>query len=157
MSFGPSSPVTGSPQTGFTSPTYTLTSDKPPNGRSTQYAVTALGGTQTGVDVHTVSNPFTLTMELPANFRQIGVPNPATGVITNIPMNVYKLRVRKGVEPASGQSNRVASAELRISIPAGADENDAASIRAMWSLLGGALWADSAGIGDVTIDGILGS
>jgi hypothetical protein len=155
MSFGPSSPVTGAPQTGLTSPTYTITSTSGPNAHSEQYAVTALGGTQTGVDTHSVSNPFTLTMELPANFRQIGVPNPVTGVITNVPNNVYKLRVRKGVEPASGQSNRVAMAELKISVPAGADENDAASVRAMLSLLGGALWADSTGIGDVLINGIL--
>lgn len=155
MSFGPTSPVTGSPETGLTSPTYTLSSDTPPNAHSEQYAVTALGGTQTGVSAHKVSNPFTITMERPANFRQIGTPNPVTGVITNVPNNVYKLRVRKGVEPASGQPTRVAIAELKISVPAGADENDAESVRAMMSLLGGALWSNSAGIGDTLIDGIL--
>lgn len=155
MSFGPSSPVTGASQTGFTSPTYTLTSDTPPNAHSEQYAITTVGGTQAGVDVHTVSNPFTLTMERPANFRQVGTANPVTGVINNIPMNVYKLRVRKGVQPAEGQSNKTAIAELKISVPAGADEYDASSIRAMISLLGGALWADSSGVGDTLIDGIL--
>lgn len=155
MSFGPSSPVTGAPQTGLTSPTYTLTADTSPNAHSEQYAVTALGGTQTGVTAHSVSSPFTITMERPANFRQIGVANPSTGVISNIPMNVYKLRVRKGVVPATDQSSKTAIAELRISVPAGADENDASNVRAMLSLLGGALWADSSGIGDVLINGIL--
>lgn len=155
MSFGPSSPVTGSSQTGLTSPTYTLTADTPPNAHSEQYAVTALGGTQTGVDAHSVSKPFTLTMERPANFKMIGVPNPATGVISNIAMNVYKIRARKGVIPATDQPSKTALAEVRIAIPAGADENDSSSVRAMLSLLFGALYSDSAGIGDVTIDGIL--
>jgi hypothetical protein len=94
-------------------------------------------------------------MERPANFRQIGVANPSTGVISNIPNNVYKLRVRKGVEPASGQPVRNVIAELKISVPAGADTNDASSVRAALSCLIGALWSDSSGIGDVLIDGVL--
>lgn len=155
MSFGPSSPVTGASQTGLTSPTYTLTADTPPNSHSEQYAVTALGGTQTGVDAHSVSKPFTLTMERPANFRALGTPNPVTGVINNVPMNVYKLRCRKGVVPSTDQPSKTAIAELKISVPAGADENDASSVRAMLSCLAGALSSDSAGIGDVLIDGIL--
>lgn len=155
MSFGPSSPVTGGAQTGLTSPTYTLTADTAPNSSSEQYAITALGGTQTGVSANTVSSPFTLTMERPTNFRQIGVANPSTGVISNIPNNVYKLRVRKGVEPASGQPIRNVIAELKISVPAGADTNDASSVRAALSCLIGALWSDSSGIGDVLIDGVL--
>lgn len=155
MSFAPSSPVTGTSQTGLTSPTYTLTSDTAPSAHGEQYAVTALGGTQTGVDAHTVSKPFTITMERPANFRQLGTPNPVTGVVNNVPMNVYKIRCRKGVVPGTDQPSKTAIAELKISVPAGADENDASSIRAMLSCLFGTLSSDSAGIGDVTIDGIL--
>lgn len=155
MSFGPSSPVTGSAQTGLTSPTYTLTEDTPPNYHSEQYAVTSLGGTQTGVEAHSVSKPFTLTMERPAQFRQLGQANPVTGVISNVPMNTYKVRVRKGVEIASGQNPKIMLAELKISVPAGADSEDPESIRAALSCLFGALDSDSAGIGDTTIDGIL--
>jgi hypothetical protein len=155
MSFGPSSPVTGASQTGLTSPTYTLTADTPPNYHSEQYAVTALGGTQTGVDSHSVSKPFTLTMERPAQFRQLGVANPITGVISNVPNNVYKIRCRKGVEVDSSQNPKVAIAELKISVPAGSDSNDSASIRAMLSCLIGALDSDSTGIGDTCIDGVL--
>lgn len=155
MSFGPSSPVTGASQTGLTSPTYTLTSDTPPNAHSEQYAVTALGGTQTGVNAHSVSEPFTLTMERPSTFRQIGVPNPVTGVISNIPMNVYKVRVRKGVEPYTDQPSKTMIAELKLSVPAGSDSNDSSSIRAALSCLIGALWSDSSGIGDTLIDGVL--
>lgn len=156
MAFGPSSPVTGASETGLTSPTYTLTADTPPNYHSEQYAITALGGTQTGVESHSVSKPFTLTMERPAQLRVAGVPNPTTGVVSNVPMNVYKVRVRKGVEvDSAGDNIRIASAELKLSIPAGSDTNDAESVRAMQSCLIGALSGDSAGIGDTTCDGIL--
>lgn len=155
MSFGPSSPVTGASQTGLTTPTYTLTEDVGPNSHSEQYAVTALGGTQTGVEAHSVSKPFTVTCERPAQFRQLGTPNPVTGVISNVPMNVYKVRVRKGVEVDSTQTPKIAMAELKISVPAGADSYDAESIRAMLSCLIGTLSGDSAGIGDLCIDGVL--
>lgn len=133
------SPTTGSAITGLTSPTYTYVQDKAPNARSSQYVVTALGGTQTGVDVSSVSNPFTATVELPTQFRQLGTANPATGVISNVPMNVSKVRVRKGVEPAADQAIKTAIAELQLKIPAGADENDSASVRAMLSFLSGFL------------------
>lgn len=155
MAFGPSSPVTGASQTGLTSPTYTLTEDSRPNNHSEQYAVTALGGTQTGVESHSVSKPFTVTMEKPAQFRQLGVANPVTGVISNVPMNVYKVRVRKGVEVATSQAPKILNAELKISVPAGSDTEDPESIRAALSCLIGALWSDSTGIGDTLVDGIL--
>lgn len=155
MSFSPSSPVTGAPQTGLTSPTYTLVEGGAPNARSTQFAVTALGGTQTGVEVHSVSAPFTLTMEAPAQFRQLGTPNPSTGVISSVPRNVYTIRVRKGVQVAADQPYAVAMGELKLSIPAGADSYDPESVRAMVSLLFGACWSDSADIGQVLIDGLV--
>lgn len=155
MSFSPSSPVTGAPQTGFTSPTYTLTSDTPPNAHSVQYAVTAVGGTQTGVDTHTVSDPFTLTLERPANFRMLGVPNPVTGVINNVPMNIYKLRTRKGATPADGQPSKTIICETFIKVPAGVDEFDAEQVRAAISCHGGVLWESSDDIGDSCINGVI--
>lgn len=156
MAFSPSSPVTGAAETGLTSPTYTISSDTVgPNAHSKQYVVTALGGTQTGVAVHSVSNPFTLTMERPASFRYLGVPNPVTGVISNVPFNVYKYRTRKGVDVASGQSKKVAYVETKVYVPAGADTEDPLSIEAMMSLHGGALWGNSAAIGNILKDGVL--
>jgi len=156
MSIAPSSPVTGGAQTSFTSPTYTLVSDNAaPNANSVQWAVSAIGGTQAGVTTHTVSSPFTLTVERPANFRLLGTPNPVTGVISNVPYNIYKIRVRKGVTPASGQSPRVALAELFLKIPAGADSYDAANIKAMCSLAIGSIWAESADVGQAMQDGLI--
>jgi len=155
MSLSISSPVTGGPQTGLTSPTYTLSVDTGPNAHSIQYAVTALGGTQTGVNVHSVSSPFTITVERPANFPSLGTPNPVTGVIGNVPFNTYKVRVRKGVVPSSGQPVKTALAELKISVPAGADTNDAINLRAMLSALFGAQWSTSSALGTLLIDGVI--
>lgn len=155
MSFGPSSPITGASQTGLTSPTYTIVADTPPNNHSEQYAVTTLGGTQTGVVAHSVSSPFTLTMERPAQFRVLGTPNPVTGIVANVPRNVYKVRTRKGVVPLSGQPVVPMMIETIISVPAGADVADPTSVRAALSAHIGLLNAESAGIGDTTIDGVL--
>ena len=62
MAISLTSPITGAAVTGLTSPTYTVAVDTPPNTWSKQWAVTALGGTQTGVDTSSsASRPFTLT------------------------------------------------------------------------------------------------
>lgn len=155
MSVAISSPVTGSAQTGLTSPTFTLVADIGPNSNSIQYAVSALGGTQTGVEAHTTSKPFTITIERPTNVRVLGRVNPVTGALGSVPRNTYKVRVRKGVEPLAGQAYVVASAEVFLNIPAGADDADPESCRSMISLLIGSLSQISAGLGDTSVTNIL--
>lgn len=156
MSFTPTSPVTGGPQTGFTSPTYTLTVDTPPAINSKQYAVTAIGGTQAGVDAHSVSRPFTVTQFKPATPKVLGKPNPTTGVISDVPNNTYTTLTRKGVTPLAGQASRIAQAKTELIIPAGSDTADQSNLRAMLSAHFGVIWQQSGGIGDLTITGILG-
>jgi hypothetical protein len=153
--FSPSSPVTGGAQTGLTSPTYTLTADTAPAPNAKQWAVTALGGTQTGVDVHAVSKPFTLTVFKPAQLRQLGVPNPVTGIIPNIPRNTYSVIVRKGAAPVTGYAPQVAILKAAFEVPAGTDFTEPEEIRAGLSLLIGALSAQSAGLGDTLVTGVL--
>lgn len=155
MAFSPSSPVTGAAQTGLTSPTYTLTVDTPPNSHSKQFAVTALGGTQTGVEAHSVSNPFTVTMERPVAYKQLGQPNPVTGVVANVPRNRHVVRVRKGTRPLVGQNPVVSTVTTNIDTAAGADLADPMSIKAMLSCSFGVLSQQSQGIGDTTISGVL--
>lgn len=151
--YNPASPVTGAAQTGFTSPTYTLTEDIQPQGGK-QHAITAVGGTQTGVTAHSISSPFTISIVRPKTYKVLGAPN-ANGYISNVPNNVLRLIVRKGVTPAVDQPARTALARVEISVPAGADTYDAANVRAMLSLLIGVLNNVSAGIGDTAIDGVL--
>jgi len=156
MSITWTSPITGAAQTGLTSPTYTTTADTAPAGNpGKQVAVTALGGTQSGVSVHSVASPFVLNFIRPATLKQLGSPNPVTGVISNVPNNVYKLVTLKGVTPLTGQPIKAMSIMTTISVPAGADTADAQNIRAALSAHLGALSQQSAGFGDLTINGVL--
>lgn len=155
MSFAPSSPVTGAAVSGLTTPTYTLTTDVAPSINGKQYAVTALGGTQTGVDVATVSKPFSISFFRPQNLRVLPQANPVTGLIKNVPMNTYKLITRKGVAPAYGVSNMVARITTIIEIPAGADTYEPEDIRALISSHFGVGWAQASGIADTVLSGIL--
>lgn len=155
MAFSPTSPITGATQTGLTSPTFTVTADTPPNAHSKQFAVTSLGGTQTGVEVHSVSNPFTITMERPLAYKQLGQPNPVTGAVANVPRNRHVVRIRKGTRPLVGQNPVVSSCTVNIDTAAGADLADPLSIKSMLSCAIGVLHQQSAGIGDTTISGVL--
>lgn len=155
MSFAPASPVTGSAVTGLTSPTYTLTTDVAPNINGKQYAITALGGTQTGVDTHTVSKPFSVSFFRPQVLRTLPSANPVTGVIKNVPMNTYKLITRKGILPAAGQSPMIAKITTIIEVPAGSDTYEPEDLRAMMSLHFGVGAAQASGIADTLVSGIM--
>lgn len=156
MSFTLTTPVTGGAQTGLTSPTYTIAADTAPTSAGKQYAVTALGGTQTGVDASsTPSKPFTITLQRPTSLKVLSVVDPVTGQLRNVPTNTYKIIVRKGVLPLAGQAARVLNATLTIDVPAGSDSADAANIRAAMSLLIGSLNQISASIGDTLVTGVI--
>lgn len=155
MSFNPSSPVTGAAVAGLTSPTYTLTTDVAPNLNGKQYAITALGGTQTGVETNTVSKPFSVSFFRPQILRTLPQANPVTGVIKNVPMNTYKLITRKGVAPAANQNPITARITTVIDVPAGSDTFDAEDLRAMLSLHFGVGSAQASGIADTVVSGII--
>jgi hypothetical protein len=157
MSFTLTSPITGGAQTGFTSPTYTIAVDQAPNATvGKQYAVSAIGGTQTGVDAtSSPARPFTITLSRPTNLRQLSGIDPATGQLRSVPRNVYKVLVRKGATVLAGQPASTIFLTSTLDIPAGADSADAANIRAALSLLIGALTSISASIGDTLVTGVI--
>lgn len=150
------SSLTGSAQTGFTTPGYTLSADNPPDNNAKQSAVTALTGTQAGVVPHSVSAPFVISAWKPKQMAVLGKPNPTTGLVANIPMNNYKVITIKGVLPLAGQPYKNMVIRTTIDVPAGSDTADQANIRAALSAHIGLLSAQSAGIGDTTINGLLG-
>lgn len=155
MSITFANPVTGGPQSGFTSPTYTGVVDQPPANNAKQIYISAAGGTQVGVTVHTVASPFTITFWRPVNLKtlpRIGV----NGQYGSVPKNDYRCIVRKGVTPASGQPAEIAMGDCRFSIPAGAETFDAPNVRAMISALVGILTQQSSGLGDTLTTGSLG-
>lgn len=150
------SPVTGSAQTGFTSPSFTVVADSAPNAYSKQYAVTAAGGTGLStVDVHAASSPFTITFSRPANARSAPTPNPITGVMGNSPRNVYSVIVRKGEKPGVSQNPQTAVLRCDFAVVAGADVTEPDDVRAALSFLLGCLSQQSAGLGDTLINNIL--
>jgi hypothetical protein len=156
MSFTLTTPITGGAQTGFTSPTYTIAADTAPTSAGKQYAVSAIGGTQTGVDAaSSPSKPFTITLSRPQVLRALSPVDPVTGVLRSVPRNSYVINVRKGVTPLAGQAPVVLLAKLTIDVPAGADLADAANVRAAMSLLVGSLNSISASMGDTLVSGII--
>ena len=155
MTFSLTTPVTGLAQTGLTTPTYTIAADTPPDATAKQYAVTALGGTQTGVTASSVSSPFTTSMFRPKNYQYLGKPNPTTGLIARVPRNVYKVITRKGVTPLAGQPIAPMLITTVIEVPAGADLADNLSVRAALSMHFGSLSQATSGIGDTVVQGVL--
>lgn len=147
--------ITGAAQTGLTSPTYTTTADQAPGINAKQVAVTALGGTQAGVVVHSVSSPFTLAYWKPLVFALLGKPNPITGLIQTIPMNKHKLVIRKGVTPAVNQPARVMVIRIEMDVPAGAETYDIANVRAALSAAMGSAFSMASGIGDTVNNGVM--
>lgn len=155
MSFAPASPITGAAVAGLTSPTYTLTTDTAPNINGKQFAISALGGTQTGVDVNTVSKPFSLSFFRPPSLRVLPQANPVTGVIKNVPLNTYKMITRKGALPSANQVPMTARITTIIEVPAGSDTYEPEELRAMISCHFGAGWAQASGIADTVMTGVI--
>lgn len=147
-------PVTGSAQAGLTSPTYTLTPDLAPDSNGRQMAVTALGGTQTGVSAHSAANPFTLLAVRPKTIKSPGVIDN-NGVLRSVGRNTYFVTTRKGVLPLAGQQRIPLVIRTSIEVPAGAEDADPLSVQAALSLHIGALTQQSSGIGQTAISAIL--
>jgi len=124
-----------------------------PDSNVKQVAVTALGGTQTGADVHSVARPFTVAFWWPKVLRVLPALN-GSGQLPSVPMNTYKVITRKGVTPLAGQPSRTMLVTTTIDVPAGSDTADAANVRAALSAHLGALTQQSAGIGDTGVSGI---
>lgn len=155
MSFNPASPIVGAAITGFTSPTYTIVTDVAPSINGRQFAVSAAGGTQAGVDVNTVSKPFSVTFFRPATLRVLPAANPVSGVVKNVPVNTYKLITRKGVLPAANQAPIVARITTIIEVPAGSDTQEPEDLRAMISAHFGVGWAQADGIAATVVSGVI--
>lgn len=155
MTWNLTSPITGAAQTGFTSPTYTLTADTASDVNGKRSAVTALGGTQTGVVAHSVAAPFTIEYWRPKILKILGRTNPVTGLLPSVPLNTYKVVTKKGVLPLAGQPYALARITTVIEIPAGSDAADPANLRALHAAHIGALNQQSAGMGDTVITGVM--
>lgn len=156
MAISLSSPLTGAAQTGLTAPTYTLTVDQAPSLYGKQWTVSAIGGTQTGVNTHSVSLPFTISFFRPAKLRSPGTAN-SQGVVNTFPVNTYKVITRKGAAASSNSVNppQLVLVRTEISVAAGIDSVSPAELRAALSLHFGACNQVSAELGNTAVTGIL--
>lgn len=155
MSFAPSTPVTGAAVTGLTSPTYTIAADTAPTQFGKQYVVTALGGTQTDVSVHSVASPFLVSLTRPSAFKPLSLVNPSTGRLTSVPRNAWKMIFMKGATPLDGQAPVAILARMEFLIPAGVDAADPNEVRAFMSFIGGLLNIQASGMAASFMDGVL--
>ncbi len=146
--------ITGTAQTGLTSPGYTVTADQAPDVNAKQWYVSALTGTQTGVRVHTAADPFTISFwrnKVTKLLGQLGL----NGRYSEYPRNTYKCVTRKGLIVALNQPPIACIIRTEIECPAGAEAYDAANMRAALSAHFGALSQQSAGFGDTVNAGSL--
>jgi len=147
--------ITGASVSGLTSPTYDVTADVAPNPHSKQWAVTSIGGTQTGVDAgSTASRPWTLTFTRPQSVRQLNAIDNS-GVLRTVPMNEYGFIGRKGMTPLTGQASKTSIWRFSASVPAGADTYDIPNLKAAGSSFVGALNQQISGFCDTMVTGVL--
>lgn len=151
-----SSPITGATQDLFTSPTYTLSSDTALESNQKAYIVSAVGGTQSGVDAHSVGNPFQVVIQRPKNVKlPTAAVLEAVGFQGNAQVNEHKLITRKSATINSlGGSARIL-VETRFVVPVGAVETSPEEIQAALSAHIGALNQDATDWWDIISSGSL--
>jgi hypothetical protein len=124
-----------------------------PDVNAKQVYVSAIGGTQVGVDdAHSVAKPWTIAFWYPKVLKTLQFVSGQTSIPASA-KNVYKVITRKGVTVHASLPAQVMLVSTEISIPAGADLVDAANIRAALSSHIGALSQQSAGVGDTGVTG----
>jgi len=123
---GPTAAVT----TGvLTSATYTFSADMANDTRSKVFVVSAAGGTQTGVTLHTVDAPKQFIVKRPAVFQQPSAFNTVSGRWGKVPKNVTRVIGRGSANVATGQTE-IIPMSLDIGVPAGAPSFDRANVEA---------------------------
>lgn len=159
MSLNPSSPITGAAVTGLTSPTYTYTEDST-DQNSRKFVVTALGGTQTGVEVHSIGSPFFLQVSRQPQLKSLPKPNNL-GIYPSIPVNEFRIKGVKGAtvngSVAGVSSETLCTLDCRLRVPAGVElsTNDPEELKALLSFLCGFMFSNASGIYDLASTGLL--
>jgi hypothetical protein len=117
MSVNLTSPVTGTVLNGFTAPTYTLTVANPADNFTRNWIVSAVGGTQGSVAVHTLSNPFAVMIKRPKTLKQAPPVDPSTGLYKgSVPKNLWTVSILKGVQ-MSTPDGKIVTIPIKIEIP----------------------------------------
>lgn len=156
MAISLASPVTGAAITGLTSPTYTFVQDTAPpvdQGVAKSWFVSQLGGTQTGVETHTIGSPFTVSWKHPKVLALPGVVDVSGVMRSPVKRNTYELITRKGGRPVVGQAQRLNMIRTAFSVEAGVETADPQQVLAMLSAHIGVLTQMANGIRDTLLTG----
>jgi hypothetical protein len=106
------------------------------------------------VKYHSVSSPFTVTVERPKFLKTLGnLLNAVTGIYGKVPENVYRIRTRKGVMIAANNVPRIMYVETTIRVPAGSDVYDIPNIRAALGVHFGLCHAEANHISPAVLNG----
>lgn len=154
QSWSPDGSITGGTVTGFTTPAYTQVVDTPPAINAKQMTVTQLTGTQGSATANTADKPFTETFYKPNVLKALPPANPMTGLRASIPVNQWKLIVRKGAYSAAGVPGTIIG-RLTIDVPAGVESYNPDEVKAFISYLVGLLNEESADLADTLLTGVL--
>lgn len=149
--FNPTSPVTGSPISGFTSPTYTLTPDTAQSQNERQWVVSAIGGTQPQVVAHTSDRPFTIRTKRPKVIKTLKPNGYGVGGIPlygSVPINVYDILVNTRAPIDSSGNLGAIRVRLQIEAAAGIPTYGTNQLAGVLSCLLGAATAQISGLVD---------
>jgi len=124
-----SGPTTATTAGLLTAATYSFIPDMANDARSKVYVVSAIGGTQPGVNAHTADLPKLIVFKKPANWAVLGGYSATTGRWARVPKNTFRVVGKIGVLVAAGQTE-IMTLGLDIPIPAGALSYDQANTEA---------------------------
>jgi len=115
-----------------------------------------LGGTQTGSETHSVSSPFSLIVQRPSDIKPLGRANPTTGIVSQIPMNQYRVKLVKGATVvASPAQEAQMTIDTAFRIPAGIDLSDTEELKSAVSAYFGFMFANASTLVDMFLSGAI--
>lgn len=123
---GPTAAVTTA---ALTSATYTFTAALANDNRSKAFIMSSFGGTQTGVQAHTVDAPKKFVVKNPSQFLQPSGYNVSSGRYGKVPKNSTRV-VGTGSAKVSATQWETIPIALDIAVPAGSLSYDRANVEA---------------------------
>lgn len=113
----------------LTSPTYSFVPGVSKDQSAKAYTVSALGGTQTGVAIHTLAKPKEVIFKRFKDYLRAAKYNSLTAKFGVVPKNTISVIGRGGVNISATQVE-ICSVRLDVSVPSGAEAYDPANVEA---------------------------
>lgn len=115
----------------LTAPTYSFVPGMSTDAYSKVYNVSLLGGTQTGVAIHSTSKNFYVVVKRWKNYLRASAYNLVTGLFGSVPKNKINTHTIKGLNISASQVEN-GFLKTEFAVPAGAEAYDAPGVDAMF-------------------------